>query len=108
MEQTRGIHGAALVIPPRLRRFVLAEWIKPGEASSPDRVLAARAAYTTARQQWAREHGFDVHAVNGTHPGAAWWTFVALCAEQQQADASRLDDELLGATGPMGGPGAGC
>ena len=26
------------------------------------------------------------HAVNGTHPGADWWSFVALCAEQQQAD----------------------
>ena len=102
MEQTRGIHGAALVIPPRLRRFVLAEWVKPGETSSPDRVLAARAAYATARRLWAREHGFDVHAVNGTHPGADWWAFIVLCAEQQRADSSRLDGELLEATGPTG------
>ena len=95
-----------MVIPPRLRRFVLAEWVKPGEESLPDRVLAARAAYATARRHWAREHGFDVHAVNGTHPGADWWAFIALCAEQQQADTCR-DDELLEATGPAGVSGTG-
>ena len=31
MARTRGIVGAALVIPPRLRRFVLANWLKPGD-----------------------------------------------------------------------------
>ena len=88
MTRTWGVDGTALVVPPRLRRFVLADWLKPGAESLPDRLLAARAAYTTARQQWAREHGFELHAVDGTHPGAAWWAFIALCAEQQRAEAS--------------------
>ena len=70
-------------------------------------MLAARAAYTTARRLWAREHGFDIHAVNGTHPGADWWAFIALCAEQERADASCLEDERLEATGPPGVSGTG-
>lgn len=79
---------AALVVPPRLRRFVLEEWVRPSEQPWPDRVVAARAAYTTARRAMARQHGFDVHAVYGTHPGADWWAFIALCAEQQRAEES--------------------
>ena len=107
MACTWGSDGAALVIPPRLRRFVLAEWVNAGEESLSERVPAARAAYTTARRRWAEEHGFDVHAVNGTHPGADWWAFIALCAEQQRTDESCLDDELVEATGPTGGSGTG-
>ena len=96
-----------MVIPPRLRRFVLAEWVNAGEESLSDRVPAARAAYTTARRRWAEEHGFDVHAVNGTHPGADWWAFIALCAEQQRTDESCPGRRATGCARPRGGSGTG-